>query len=422
LADAVAPSALSEALYYAATNGVALPRALLEVGAIDPARLDAQLARVDAPLVRHVAPAASLVKELPDGLCDRLLAIPVRQDPATRTVDVAVVDARDAHAAREMQYWLRAPVRLVRAPLSAMEAALRRLKESSHRGLRALAPPIWVPAKGTRRVIAKTPLYGTPAVADPNEAPDPNDALGNIPIPLSPRVIAPVQIVEIDSAAIGTGLEPPEPEIVVELRRPKTPAPPRSVARAPAEPETRSPSSAPISRAPITARGPFAPNAPPMPFNEAASSLAAIRSAATRDEVIDRVVAGARAVARRVAVFVVRRDQLHGWSCSPDFGDALALRSVRIPLAAPTLLARAMNGETHLGRLARNDANAPLLAVMRALPNEVAVTGVRLEGRTALVIVACDLGDTMLATKRLDELGRAAGDALANVLRTKART
>jgi hypothetical protein len=40
-------------------------------------------------------------------------------------------------------------------------------------------------------------------------------------------------------------------------------------------------------------------------------------------------------------------------------------------------------------------------------------------GKTAAIILADELGDTMLGTRRLDELARAAGDAFGRIVRTR---
>jgi len=129
LADAVTPEALAQALLVSATRGTSLVKALLATRAIDTMRLEQVLERSEAPYMRHVAPIASLVQRLPLGLCERLLALPVRRDPRTGTVDVAVVDSRDPHAVEEIAHWLNAPVRTVRTSLASMEAALMRLGE-----------------------------------------------------------------------------------------------------------------------------------------------------------------------------------------------------------------------------------------------------------------------------------------------------
>jgi hypothetical protein len=174
LADAVSPEAMSQALLASATRGTSLVRALLATRAVDAMRLEQQL----APAMRHVAPVLSLVQQLPPGLCERLLALPVRRDPRTGTIDVAVVDARDPHPVEEIAFWLRAPVRMVRTSLAAMDAALRRLHDKpAEAGPRSLAAPIWVPpGQEAPRDLTKTPAYGSP-VAAPYVLPVPMNAV-----------------------------------------------------------------------------------------------------------------------------------------------------------------------------------------------------------------------------------------------------
>ncbi|MEO6417940.1 MAG: hypothetical protein ABIP39_00935, partial [Polyangiaceae bacterium] len=109
LSDAVTSGALARALFAVATEGIPLPRALIALGAVDAERLEEELARTDVPLVRHVVPVADLFEALPAGLCSRLLALPIRRDALTGTIDVAVVDPRDPHAAREIAHILKAP-------------------------------------------------------------------------------------------------------------------------------------------------------------------------------------------------------------------------------------------------------------------------------------------------------------------------
>ena len=129
-AEVVGYDALAEGLLLSATRRLSLVSALLATGLVDVARLESFLAgpREPAlPVVAELHPAMSLVDALPANLCECLLALPVGQDHVTGTIDVAVVDGSDAHAADEIAYWLNAPVRVVRAPLGVMSAALREL-------------------------------------------------------------------------------------------------------------------------------------------------------------------------------------------------------------------------------------------------------------------------------------------------------
>jgi hypothetical protein len=421
LADAVAPDALAHALLVVATSGVSLARALVAVGAIEVERLEAHLARGDAPVLRHVAPVVELVARLPYGLCERLLAVPVRQDALARTVDVAVVDARDTHARDEIAYWLEAPVRLVRTSFASMESALARMRPPADTGVRALAAPIWVPAAKEVRAVAETPLYGTRAVdARPEEDPDTGERteIGafpavdpNIPIPLQARKsFREVSIVEIDGASVALSLDQPtEPAVepVHDLRLRKR--------GAPSEPPRD-------ARPAATTRGPYAPSSPSLPFADVGAIVASMRAATDRDRVLDLLLAGARTVARRVAILAVKKHELVGWTCTPELGDRAALRRVHVPIDPASHLSRALSGGTHLGRLAKMDAHAALFDVMGGAPTrEVAVTGVLVEGRATIVVIADEVGDTLIATRRLDELARVAGESLASIIRQRPR-
>jgi hypothetical protein len=144
LADVVNHETLAEALFVSATRGVSLVRALLSLGAVDRSRLEQHLERGDVPYMRHVTPVVHLVRRLPRGLCERLLALPVREDARTGTVDVAVLDASDSHATEEIAHWLKAPVRTVRTSLPSLDSALHRTEAASGEGMRSLAPPIWL--------------------------------------------------------------------------------------------------------------------------------------------------------------------------------------------------------------------------------------------------------------------------------------
>jgi MshEN domain len=446
LADAVKPEALAEALLVSATRGTSLVRALVAARAIDPARLDMHLERGDVPTMRHVVPVLALVQQLPSELCDRLLALPVRQDPLTNTVDVAVVDARDPHAVEEMGYWLRAPVRMIRTSLVAMESALRQLHAKPDAGMKPLAPPIWVPSPmpssgaEPKRERAATPMYGTRAAdgqgatvshasnsanhSAPATAPDLLEDLAeervadpaslpgaNIPILLRRKSIAPVPILEVGAppaAARNSVRGEPHTDPILDLRRMKSVAPPEPAGDA-------------VPPAPITTRGPFSPGAPWPPFGDVSPTLEAIRSAADRDTILELLVSGMRPVAPRVAVLAVKRDLLMGWTCSPEMGDRTALRSARMAAPPDSVLSAALaTDDAMLARIPTDAAHAPLLAAMQSPPlGEVALVAVRVEGKPVALVVVDEPGDSMSVTKRMQELAHAAAKALGRLLRDR---
>jgi hypothetical protein len=437
LADAVKPEALAQALLVSATRGTSLVRALLAARAIDPVRLDKQLERGDAPYMRHVAPVLSLVQQLPPELCERLLAVPVRRDPRTGTVDVAVVDARDPHPVEEIGHWLKAPVRMVRTSLVSMEAALRQLHAKPDQGLRPLAAPIWVQSAGNdaQRPLDETRPHGSPvldgqrATAQANQERAVDSLVGpspNIPIPLMRKSIVPVPIVEVGGPPAVDVTErdtSPEPatDPILDLRRRKS-FPPEVPRTAPAAAPDHARSLADdVPPAPATTRGPFSPNAPAPPFDDLAPTLDAIRTAKDRDAILELLVTGVRTVARRVGVFAVKRDALVGWTCSREMGDRASLRTARMTPAPDSVLSSALKGEDALlARIPKDAAHAPLLAAMHVPPaGEVALMAVRVDGKPVALVIADELGDTLMGTRRMEDVARAAGEAFARLLREK---
>jgi hypothetical protein len=424
LADAVTPDALAQALLVSATRGTSLVRALLATRAIDAMRLEQQLERGEAPTMRHVAPVMSLVQHLPPGLCERLLALPVRRDPRTGTIDVAIVDARDPHPVEEMAHWLRAPVRMVRTSLAAMDAALRRMHAKPEAGPRPLAAPIWVPpVSEPPRDMTKTPAYGSPVVDEsqlsvpdddgkPTEIHDFGVADPNIPFALQQRSVLPVPIVEVGPPPEELDTVLVEPEPVIELRRRASPS---ALAQPPqlAEPVLdlrRRKSSQPI-----------APNAPVAPFPDVAPMLEAIRTATDRDAILEHVVAAVSTVARKVAVLAVRKDALVGWTCSPELADRATWRTARISPSLSAVLSKALEGSSAtLARIPKDGTHAPLLAAMKVPPlAEVAMAAIRVEGKAVALVLADEVGDTMTATKRLEEVAQLSGESLGRLLREK---
>lgn len=407
LADAVTPEALSQALLVSATRGTSLVRALLATRAIDPARLDEQLERGDAPAMRHVVPLMSLVQQLPPGLCERLLALPVRRDPRTGTIDIAVVDARNPHPVEEMAHWLRAPVRMVRTSLASMDTALRRLHARPQDvGPRPLAAPIWVPpAQDPPRDFSQTPAYGSPVVDESQLAPELDDssptevvdfgvAAANIPIALK-RKSGPVPI------DLGPTAEDGEP--VLELRRPSLHP------------------SAPEPVLDLRRRKEPASLAPTAPFAEVDALLDTMRSAQDRDAILEQVVFAVHTVARRVAVLAVRKDALVGWTCSPEVAPRATWRAAKIAPSLSDVLTAALASETAmLARIPKDASHAPLLAAMTTPPRgEVALMTLRVEGRPVSLVIADDLGDALQATRRMELVARVAGETLGRLLRER---
>lgn len=170
---------------------------------------------------------------------------------------------------------------------------------------------------------------------------------------------------------------------------------------------------------PRLSTGPVAAYAPQVPLQDIGGILAALRIAGTRDEVLELVMTGARTLAVRVALFVVKRGGYLGWACTPEFADRAALQSVLIPLEAASVFDEALREGLYLGPIRHDETHAALLHVMRGASRDVAVVPIRVVGKTAAIVVADELADTMIGTRRLEELARSAGEAFARIVRSR---
>jgi hypothetical protein len=416
LADAVTHDGLAQAMLASARSGGSFVSALVATGAVDGSRLAQHLERGDAPYMHQVAPVAALVESLPAGLCERLLALPVRRDPLTGTVDIAVVDARDPHPVEEIAYWLNAPVRMVHTSLGAMQAALQRLSAKPERGVRSLAPPIWHPELGTRPgYVDPAPATETLGHQPPSAAERPQTGpwapesvpqtprYGRAHLPSEP-VDEPVDIIELGPPAIERS----------GVRGAERPAP--LTVRGPFPETDTEPSAGP------TVRGPY-----PDPSADAEREPAdppgaqAIRGADDRDAILDALVAGVRLVARRVGVFGLRRDGIVGWTCSPELAERGAFRSLRWPPSARTVVRAALTTRGVSLVLVPADAVHAALAALLGppTPHEVALAGVLVEGKGVAVVLADDIDDALVATERLQTLAGLAGESLEALLRER---
>lgn len=375
LSDAITPDGLARAMFSSLSENRPLERTLVTTGAIDERRLQEELARWDGPSIQNVVPVLPLVARLPKGICRRLVALPIRLDPRTGTVDVAVADGRNPHAVTELGYFLGAPVRAVRAKLTTLLAAIQKLEEIDRSPQPA---PVWAPPPTAHRppmIPRETPLWGTPIV---NLDKQPSDR---------PRS---------DSS-------PPSVEMPIPLLRSYE------------EPDTQREPEPTFDLVPSQRIRPAT-----LPLPDLGPVLASLRSASDRDAVLSIALSGVRGVARRAAILVVKKDTFVGWSCTPEFGSANALRNVSIPTGIPSILATASAGGMYLGPIFEDDAHRPLLAVMGTVTRDVAVCAVKVGGKTAMLVVADELADTALSTKHMEAILAAAGQALTRLVRRKA--
>jgi hypothetical protein len=144
--------------------------------------------------------------------------------------------------------------------------------------------------------------------------------------------------------------------------------------------------------------------------------LEGLRKATARDEVIRLAMRGMRLVARRLAVFLVKRDGFYGWACNADLGDEETLRTLVISADLPSVLATATATAMYLGPIPPTPAHEGLLRVMERSSLDVAAVAVRVAGRPVLVLLCDDLHDTMVSTRYLTELAKGVGEALTRLI------
>ena len=641
-AGVVPPEEVEAALFLSIVRGIPFARALVDRGALTERSLEEELERRGGLALRNIIGVPALMAQLPRAMCRRLCAIPTRLDPYTGTIDVAAADPIDQHIAAEFGFHLGAPIRIIRALMTAVEEAIRRVElgdagpgDRPRRATPAFphgAPSSTVPPPPIEEIPIPLVRRAAIALLDPSsEEPLPARLRGGGDVEPPPPHRPPRTLVSEPRVAAGESpgsraeslvARPPilrEPEeLPVAISFPSEPPPARSsLVEEPAEVEepadevtktmlmgqrrallsashgdgvhreggaqalpggskpasrdaavekragesspkgvrsedTRGISTVSASGAaaghppasfgddehrppPSTLRGEIGPDvtpgltsgrthpavsfsekvspaggrgfefptmvrgpeffeaveaalgpsqrddartvdplrlprpAPPIPLVEEASPEAAgipgpprfaarhvspdsarrseaasrpgrfggaglsdgppplpsgdpgvilrrLRKASARDEVVRLVMRGMRLIAHRIAVFVVKRDGFQGWACNAEFGDEAALRGLLVPHDQPSILATATAASIYLGPIPSTRPHAGLLEVMAHPSPDVAAIVVRAGSRPAMVLLADQLGDTMIGTRRMDELANAAGEALSKLL------
>ncbi|WP_437718819.1 hypothetical protein WMF45_21835 [Sorangium sp. So ce448] len=184
-AGAVSKAEVEAALFVAVLRGIPFPRALIDRAAISERALEEELDRHGGLALRQVVGARDLVARLPRAMCRRLGAVPIRIDPGVGTIDVAAADPLDRHIADEFSFHLGAPARLFRAPITAIEEAIRALDLDEREQLPSRA----------RRATPAFP-HGAPQSTIP---PPPSS---EVPIPLIRRTSVP----SFDEASLEVSL------------------------------------------------------------------------------------------------------------------------------------------------------------------------------------------------------------------------
>lgn len=388
----VSDADVEAALLKSVRGDVAFASVLAEQSPVLAQLLERELARLSTPSILTVRAAAELCQRLPEGLCTRLLAIPVRQDARTGTVDVAAVDPLDPHVASEFVFHLGTPVRVVRAPLWEVTSAVELFDR------RPVSP------RARLDHDERTPAFGTP-VERPSSTPPPRQRVSSGPP--EPRVEAgdsqpPIPLVRsltersrrgtdpgVGSApppALDLGAEDEMGEPVIGLLRPKASVPH------------------------------FAP--PARPHDDGSLALVGFAAAESADVVIEQLVVGLQPVARQVILFVPRGSWYEARAVHPRPADSRLLRRLRVPAGKHSVFSNALEAGYYLGRLPEAAGRVELNAVLGA-DDEVYILPILVFTRAALVAVMSGFESAFTATRRADQLADAAGQALDRLIRAK---
>lgn len=241
------PEDVEAALFLSVLRGIPFMRALLDRGSIREHELERELERGGEIAVRDVEIERTLYVRLPEGMCRRFAAVPVRYEAGENLAEIAAADPFDSHIAVEFTYHLRMPVCILRAPLAAIEDALRRSD---------IAAGDQPPSSADPDLQRATPPFphGAPELTSPYPP--------EIPIPLTRRVSLPpvaALVTSEDTAAAArraAGAEPDDDDVTMM----------RPLSEITGTPES-SPVSSPSFALPLV-RSKYVPAHPPLPTIE----------------------------------------------------------------------------------------------------------------------------------------------------------
>jgi hypothetical protein len=353
--------------------------------------LDQELLRSNVPYLRRVHAKVELCRVLPMGMCERLLAVPVRQEAITRTVDVAAVDPFDSHVQQEFSFHLDAPVRMLRAGMADVLAAI----DGMHTGGAFAAGVSEVLGGGRER----TPAHGSEAPDENAEAPEQSTETPapSLELPTNPSQ-PPMPLVQRSSnaprtqaaTAPGVGystrpalLEQDERgEPVIDLTRSKPPA---------SDALTRSR----LREADLV---------------QVERQLAATKSP---DEVVELLCEHACPEGSSL-VFSVKAEAFVARSASFE---VQGLRDVSLAKSRPNVFQVTLESGHYLGKLPETLVHALIRDLLaERLGPEVYVAPVIVGGRATLMVLATGFERSFATTRRIDRLAVAGGEALERLL------
>ena len=375
---------IEAALLLVAVRGLPLSEALAERDAGLAARIDQELARSELPSVLTVRASPELYARLPEGMCRRLLAVPVHVDPRTGRVDVAAVEPLDPHIAQEFGFHLDQPVRVLQASREAVRGALDRLQQ---RTKVSVLPPGRV--EGALGSDAPIPLIKVEAAAR-SDAPIPLVRRSLVPrapsaVPAA-RSVPPGALAEAEGVGLSWRSKPPPVDLV----------------------------------AGVTPNEHTELESLPPPSVVARSARESLEEATTPEGVLNALRDGLAPAAS--IVFAVKNASFDGRVASAIIERRRPAKEIALLSHQPSVLETAVKSGFYLGPI----PNTPNHRELReALPpdaaNEVYVTVITVSDRPSLIWLIAGFEQSLDLTRRADEIALVAGRALARILRDRKR-
>jgi hypothetical protein len=356
-----APAQVEAALFAAASRRVSLIQAVNDLYPELLELLDRALDRADFQTIHSVRPLMDVVRKLPLGMCERLLALPVNRDSRGERVDVASVDVLDSHVEAEFAFHLKAPVRVLRAQFSELMLALE--------GLRAAG--VFLP--GLSKVLG---VLGEDPKSGPVSGVEPATSRTSV-------------------SFFGADLEQadadePDTEPVLSLRRPK-----------------------PFSAPPSAIAGP--------PWTlEFEAAVAGLERAESPDQVVNGLCEGLHPV--RALVLAVRNASFEVRGGSARLGAPSELRALRVPSGNGSLLDATARVGFYFGPLAQFAALTELEGKWGTAPgSDCYARAVNVSERPSLIVLMAGFSESTEATRRADVLARSASAALERIVLMRKR-
>jgi hypothetical protein len=404
---AIASEEVERALFETLTTGVAFAQALASRGSDMLHLLERELAKTRVPLARVVRVAPELTTDLPLGMCERLLAVPIGRDAKTGAVDLACVDPLDPQVGSEMAHHLKGPVRVFRAPLTEV----------------LLAIELWLDERDAAQSAGlRTPAFGTKAVKRPSS-----------PAPARLSLRPPRALVEDDSGVPISSSEPLRHEPATSQSEPPIPLVRRSLVpedrtvherlRKGTDPGVGTGSVVLVPETDEAGQpviGLFRAKPPPpvqisgVPEETVREALARLDRARAPDEVVRALVFGLDALATRTLVLAARAGAYEGRAGSASLGDSDRLRRIRIEIGKSAVLETAGQAGYYLGMLPPTPTHDGLRELFG--DGEVYVARIEASGRPALFLVIAGMETAFGATRCADELARAASRAIERIV------